>query len=126
MKIEANCLHPITSRNCERGVQSSRVRFYWLKAAFRVDTLLRATLKNVKTRNITLSIPEDLLRQIKIVAAGRDSSVSAMLTSALRQIADDEDGYAEASRRMLTDLRKGYRLGTNGKSVWTRDDMHGR
>lgn len=89
-------------------------------------TLKRATLKNVKTRNITLSIPEDLLRQVKIVAAGRDTSVSAMLTRALRQIADEEDGYAEANRRMLTDLRKGYRLGTHGKIGWTRDEMHVR
>lgn len=86
----------------------------------------RATLKYVKTRNITLAVPEDLLRQIKIVAADRDTSVSAMLTQALRQIADEEHGYAEASRGMLTDLRKGYRLGTFGKSVWTREDMHAR
>ena len=41
-----------------------------------------------------------------------------MLTRALRQIADEEDGYAEAQRGMLADLRKGYRLGTHGKIGW--------
>jgi predicted transcriptional regulator len=80
----------------------------------------------VKTRNVTLSLPEDLLRQLKIAAAKRETSVSAMLTAALRQIADEEDGYAEAQRLMLADLRKGYRLGTHGKIGWTRDDLHER
>ena len=49
-----------------------------------------------------------------------------MLTRALRQIADEEDGYAEAERRMLEDLRKGYKLGTYGKIGWTRDELYER
>ncbi len=84
------------------------------------------TLICVQTRNLTLSLPEDLLRQIKIVAAGREISVSALLTEALRQIADEEHGYGEAKRAMLNDLRKGYRLGTHGQPIWTRDEMHVR
>ena len=80
----------------------------------------------MKTRNVTLAIPEDLLRQVKIVAAKRDTSISAMVTRALRQIADEENGYAEARRGMLEDLRKGFSLGTRGKIGWTRDDLHER
>jgi predicted transcriptional regulator len=80
----------------------------------------------VKKRNVTLALPDDFLRQLKIVAARRDTSISAMLTQALRQIADEEDGYAEAQRLMLADLKKGYRLGTHGKIGWTRDDLHER
>lgn len=74
----------------------------------------------MKTRNVTLALPEDVLRRIKIAAARRDTSISAMLTQALRQIADEEDEYAEAQRLMLADLKKGYRLGTHGKVGWTR------
>jgi predicted transcriptional regulator len=80
----------------------------------------------VKTRNVTLSLPDDLLRQLKIAAARRETSLSAMLAQALRQIADEEDGYAEAQRRMLADLKKGYSLGTHGKTGWTRDELHER
>jgi Ribbon-helix-helix protein, copG family len=80
----------------------------------------------VKTRNVTLSIPDDLLRQLKVTAAKQETSLSAMLTRALRRIADEEDGYAEARRRMLKDLRKGYPLGTHGKIGWTRDALHER
>ena len=87
---------------------------------------MRATLKSVKTRNVTLSIPDDLLRQLKVVAAKQDTSISAMLARALRQIVDEQDGYAEAQRQMLRDLRKGYNLGTHGHIGWTRDDLHER
>jgi len=80
----------------------------------------------MKTRNLTLAIREDLLRQLKIVAAKQETSISAMITKALRQIADEESGYAEAQRGMLADLRKGYNLGTRGKIGWTRDDLHER
>ena len=80
----------------------------------------------MKTRNVTLSLPEDLLRQLKVTAAKRETSLSAMLTEALRQIADEEDGYAEGQRGMLADLKKGYSLGTHGKARWTRDDLHER
>jgi predicted transcriptional regulator len=80
----------------------------------------------VKTRNVTLSIPDDLLRQLKITAAKQETSISAMLTRTLRQIADEEDGYTEARRQMLRDLKKGYHLGTYGKIGWTRDDLHER
>ena len=80
----------------------------------------------MNTRNVTLSIPDDLLRQLKITAAKQETSLSAMLTRTLRQIANEEDGYAEAQRQMLKDLKKGYRLGTHGKIGWTRDDVHER
>jgi predicted transcriptional regulator len=80
----------------------------------------------VKKRNVTITIPEDLLRQLKIVAAKQETSISAMITKALRQIADEENGYSEAQRGMLDDLRKGYNLGTRGKIGWTRGDLHER
>jgi len=49
-----------------------------------------------------------------------------MLTETLRQIVDEEAGYAEAQRLMLADLKKGYRLGTHGKIGWSRDELHER
>ena len=57
-------------------------------------------------------------------AAKQDTSLSAMPTGALRQIVDEKDGYTEAQRAILKDLRKGYNLGTHGKISWTREDLH--
>lgn len=89
-------------------------------------TLLRATLESVKTRNVTLALPDDLLRRVKVIAAQRDTSVSAMLTQALRLVAEEQEGYQEARRAMLRDLRRGYNLGTAGKIAWSRDSLHER
>ncbi|MCW5982072.1 MAG: hypothetical protein KIT09_28560 [Bryobacteraceae bacterium] len=80
----------------------------------------------MKTRNVTLALPEELLRELKIVAARQDTSLSALLTRALHQIVDAEEGYEKARRSMLTDLKQGYQLGTGGKIGWTRDSLHER
>jgi len=80
----------------------------------------------VKTRNVTLALPEDLLRRLKVIAAQREISLSAMLTQALEQVAEQEQGYAEARREMLEDLRKGFSLGTKGKIGWSRNSVHER
>ena len=80
----------------------------------------------MKKRNVTLALPEDLLRRLKITAAKHETSLSALLTQTLRQIADDDEGYEEARRGMQRDLQKGYALGTGGKAKWARDELHER
>lgn len=82
--------------------------------------------ETVKTRNVTLAVPEHLLRRLKIVAAKRETSLSAMLSRTLEQMADSEEGYAEARRGMLANLKEGYALGTKGRIGWTRDSLHER
>ena len=80
----------------------------------------------VATRNVTLTLPEDRLRRMKILAASRDTSIAALLTSALPQWADEEKSYAEARDGMLADLARGYDLGTRGTITWRRDSLHER
>ena len=80
----------------------------------------------VATRNVTLTLAEDRLRGMKILAARRDTSISALLTAALPQWADEEKGYAEARDGMLADLARGYDLGTRGTITWRRDSLHER
>ena len=80
----------------------------------------------VASRNVTLALPEDLLRRLKIVAAKQDTSISALLTATLSQLADQEEGYAQARDGMLADLAEGYHLGTQGKIAYSRDSLHER
>lgn len=80
----------------------------------------------METRNVTLALPGDLLRELKIVAAKRDRSLSALLTETLRGIVDEESGYAEAQRASMAALKKGFDLGTGGQITWTRDELHER
>ena len=95
--------------------------------ALRTFTCFRATLDFVReTQNVTLSLPRDLLKRIKRVAADRDTSVSAIMAEALANVADREARYSAARRRALEALRHPPSLGTGGQSTWTREELHDR
>lgn len=75
-------------------------------------------------RNVTLSLPEDLVRRAKVLAAERDTSMSALVTSLLRELVesglpDDRDWEAEEAVMASGALRV-------GTVDWTRDDLHRR
>jgi predicted transcriptional regulator len=78
------------------------------------------------TRNITLALPRELLRQIKRLAADRDTSVSALMADALARLAEEDRRYSAARRRGLAALDDARSLGTGGRRTWTRDDLHAR
>ena len=80
----------------------------------------------MKSRNITLSLPEEVLREAKVVAARRGTSVSALLAGALAELVERESGYATAKERSLAALGGGLDLGTRGKIRWGRDELHER
>lgn len=78
------------------------------------------------TRNITLSLPEDTLREVKVLAARRGTSVSALLSETLTDLLARESGYAVARERNLAALGRGCDLGTEGEIGWERDELHER
>lgn len=86
---------------------------------------MRATLIYVK-KNVTLALPADTVRRLKVLAAERGSSISRMLTEQLDELLDRESGYERARKRSLATIARGYDLGTEGKSTWTRDELHER
>lgn len=77
-------------------------------------------------QNVTLALPADTIRRLKVLAAERGSSISRMLTEQLDELLDRESGYERARRRSLATLERGYDLGTGGKITWTRDELHER
>ena len=74
--------------------------------------------------NITLKLDADLLRQVRVLAAEEDTSISALLAARLEQIVRDRKTYARARKRALARLREGMNL------RWTppgsRDELHER
>lgn len=81
----------------------------------------------MESQNVTLSLPRALLRKVKVVAATRDTSISALLTNALEEIVGQEDDRRRrALRRTLTRAREGYDLGTHGRLQVDRGDLHAR
>jgi len=77
-------------------------------------------------QNITLSVPRQLLKRVKRVAADRDTSVSALMTEALSRLADEERRYSAARKHALAALRSPRSLGTQGRRSWSRDELHER
>ena len=81
---------------------------------------------NTEKQKITLSLPKELLRRVKVIAAKRGTSVSALLTEKLEQIVLEADDYEQARRKAMALMDKGFELGTHGKITWTRDELHER
>ena len=77
-------------------------------------------------QNITLSLPEEDLREARVLAARRGTSVSQFLARMLRETVERETGYDTARQHGLATLRAGLDLGTDGQLTWTREDLHER
>jgi hypothetical protein len=80
----------------------------------------------METQNVTLAIRKDLLRKVKLLAVQRQTSLSALLTRTLEQLAEEEDAYVAAQQRHLQWLQHGADLGTQGALSARRDELHGR
>lgn len=79
-----------------------------------------------QNQNITLSVPRDVLKRVKRLAADRETSVSALMTEALSRLADDDRRYPAVRRRALAAMTSARSLGTRGQRAWTRDELHDR
>jgi len=83
----------------------------------------RGKVKTEKT-NITLKLDRVILKKMKILAAKRDTSVSALVTIQIEELVRKESGYEEARKRALERLRKGYDL--EFTPVNSRDELYER
>ena len=76
------------------------------------------------SRNITLSMPPELVRRAKVLAASRDTSVSGLVADLLRQLVGDIDDYETAWEEEEAAMRTGVL--EVGEISWSRDDLHSR
>ena len=75
-------------------------------------------------RNLTLSLPSELVRRAKVVAADRDTSISALVAEFLNRLTRD-DAYDEVWRRERALMSDGLSMRV-GEITWTRDEVHDR
>ncbi|MDR1512305.1 MAG: DUF6364 family protein [Propionibacteriaceae bacterium] len=76
-------------------------------------------------RNITLTLPEPIVRKARIMAAERDTSVSALVGELLEQAASAGGDYQAAWEAEKDAMRRGIGL-TVGDITWSRDEVHDR
>ncbi|GFG72036.1 MAG: DUF6364 family protein [Mycolicibacter algericus] len=77
------------------------------------------------SKNITLTMPAELVRRAKVLAAQRDMSVSSLVARLLEQLVGevaDYDDVADLERRMMSGVA-GLQV---GPITWSRDDLHER
>lgn len=79
----------------------------------------------MNSRNVTLSLPDDLLRDAKVIAARQHTSVSALLTELLTELVEGESRRRTA-RAAFEGASKGMSLGTGGRAPASRDALHAR
>ena len=74
--------------------------------------------------NLTIAVPEEILKSARRRALEQGTSVNAVLRDYLCQFAGAQSAQASAAQRVL-ELSRSARSG-RGKAKWTRDDLHGR
>lgn len=70
-------------------------------------------------------MPEDLVRRATVLAAQRDTSVSALVGELLEQLVGPSPDYAAAWAAEERAMDDGVGLHV-GELTWTRDDVHAR
>lgn len=75
-------------------------------------------------KNLTLQLDANLVREAKVLAAGRGTSVSRLLADKLEELVRRDKTYDAAKRRALARLERGFDLGW--KRPASRDELHDR
>jgi plasmid stability protein len=80
-------------------------------------------------RNLTINLPEELIDKLRIRAAVRKESMTALVKQAIEKVVADDGGEDEAKarrKRMAERMRNAPDLGLNGKIPWTRSELYER
>ena len=74
--------------------------------------------------NLTLKLDVDLLREIRVLAAQEDTSISALLSAVIEKMVRERRAYDGAKSRALRRLKAGFAL--DWKRPRSRDELHER
>ena len=77
-------------------------------------------------RNLTVSLPQPLVRKAKELAVREDRSLNEYVKEAIEEKISRSSGYTKAMERQLRRLEKGIRMGTGGRKPARRDELHER
>ena len=75
-------------------------------------------------RNITLSVEESVLKEVRRIAVEQDTTVNGLVRRYLHEIAGQEKRRAKARRDLLRLLPK--MRAKVGRIDWTREELHAR
>lgn len=80
----------------------------------------------MKTTNVTLTLPDPLLRKFRVYAATKNRSMSSLMADAMERIVDASDEVERAAERAVRLMRTSRDIGLTEDVTWTRDELHER
>ena len=75
-------------------------------------------------QNITLSIDKELIKNARVLAALRQTSISRMLSEELKKLVENSNQYETAKKKALHYINRGFHLG--GDIPVSREELHER
>src|SRR6266567_3384234 len=76
------------------------------------------------TRNITLSVEDSVLKEVRRIAVEQDTTVNGLVRRYLHELAGEKKKRAKARRNLLKLLPK--MRARVGRIRWTREELHAR
>jgi predicted transcriptional regulator len=73
-------------------------------------------------RNLTIQLDADLIRQAKVIAAERGTSVSGLVTQQITELIEARDRYISARESALEMMSAAT---DRGGRHWTREELYG-
>jgi hypothetical protein len=80
--------------------------------------------KTMIKQNVTVSLSQQTLRKVKILAAQQGSSISRLLAQQIETLVGQQEAYERAERQAALLLDQGFHLG--GVIRASRDEWHER
>ena len=80
----------------------------------------------MEKQNITLSLPREILKKGKMLAAKKGVSLNELVRELLQANTENEEEYQASAERQIRRMKEGIRLGTKGKISWKRDQLYQR
>ncbi|MEP7353387.1 MAG: hypothetical protein ABI824_09185 [Acidobacteriota bacterium] len=77
-------------------------------------------------RNVTLSLPEPLLRRFRVYAAEQNQSMTHIAAQAITKWMEQSDERQRAVDRMIARMENPPGRSAGGKITWTRDELYDR
>ena len=75
--------------------------------------------------NITMSIDKELLKKARKIAVEKETSLTGLIRSYLKELVEKEEVLRESAAAELESLFSNSEA-VVGKKTWTRDDLHAR
>lgn len=76
-------------------------------------------------KNVTISLPEELLRQFRVYAAARNQSMTELIANAITKMIADAPEDEARIRRIIERLDNPPGRGS-GEVTWKREDIYDR